>query len=134
MRLTRTRPESMAGPSDWFTGTVWIDMIAAGAPPSTLQAASVHFTPGARTAWHAHPRGQILHVLEGTGRVQSRGGPVEEIRAGDTVVADAGEWHWHGATPGTFMTHLALQEAGADGYAAQWGAHVTDQEYQPGSR
>ena len=94
----------------------------------------MHFTPGARTAWHEHPRGQILHVLEGSGRVQSRGGPVEEIRAGDTVVAEPGEWHWHGAGPGAFMTHLALQEAGDDGAHAHWGDHVSDEDYQSSSR
>jgi quercetin dioxygenase-like cupin family protein len=132
MRLIRTRPESTAGPADWFTGTVWMDQIAAAAAPSTLHALSVHFTPGSRTAWHEHPRGQILHVLEGAGRIQSRGGAVEEIRAGDTVVADAGEWHWHGAGPGTFMTHLALQEAGEDGAHAHWGDHVSDEEYRSG--
>ena len=134
MRVTRTRPESVAGPAAWFTGTVWIDQIAAAAAPSTLHALSVHFTPGARTAWHEHPRGQILHVLEGSGRVQSRGGPAEEIRAGDTVVAEPGEWHWHGAGPGTFMTHLALQEAGDDGAHAHWGDHVSDEDYQSSSR
>jgi quercetin dioxygenase-like cupin family protein len=130
MRVIRSRPESVQGPADWFTGTVWFDHIAAGVSPSRLAAISVHFTPGARTAWHAHPNGQVLHVLEGTGRLQLRGGPVEEIRAGDTVVAEAGEWHWHGAAPRNFMTHIAMQEHGDDGAHAEWGAHVTDAEYQ----
>lgn len=129
MNITRTRPDSMPGPGEWFTGTVWIDPIASGPSPSRLQVISVHFAPGARTAWHAHPNGQVLHVVEGAGRVQQRGGPVEAIRAGDTVVAGPGEWHWHGAGPGTFMTHLAMQEAAPEGYSAQWGDHVTDAEY-----
>jgi quercetin dioxygenase-like cupin family protein len=130
MEVIRTRPESMAGPPDWFSGTVWIDQIAT---TPALQAASVHFTPGARTAWHEHPRGQILHVIEGAGRIQSRGGPVEEIRAGDTVVAAPGEWHWHGAGPGTFMTHVAMQGSGEDGLYAHWGEKVTDTEYAASS-
>ena len=87
MRVTRTRPESVAGPAAWFTGTVWIDQIAAAAAPSTLHALSVHFTPGARTAWHEHPRGQILHVLEGSGRVQSRGGRHRRRRARGVALA-----------------------------------------------
>jgi quercetin dioxygenase-like cupin family protein len=120
-----------AGPADWFSGEVWLDEIAAGESPSRLRAASVHFTPGARTAWHSHPVGQVLHVTEGTGRVQSKGGAVTGIRAGDTVHAEPGEVHWHGAAPHSFMTHLALQEAGPDGTTADWLEHVTDAEYQP---
>jgi len=121
---------TQAGPAEWFTGEVWLDQIAAGESPSRLRAASVHFTPGARTAWHSHPVGQVLHVTEGAGRVQSKGGAVTEIRAGDTVHAEPGEVHWHGAAPHSFMTHLALQEAGPDGTTADWLEHVTDAEYQ----
>jgi quercetin dioxygenase-like cupin family protein len=91
---------------------------------------SVHFAPRARTAWHRHPFGQVLHVTEGAGLVQSRGGEPEAIRAGDTVQAGAGEWHWHGAGPGTFMTHLAVQEADENGQTSEWGEHVTDDEYR----
>jgi quercetin dioxygenase-like cupin family protein len=91
---------------------------------SGMQVSSVHFSPGARTAWHAHPGGQTLHVTEGVGRVQERGGPVEEIRAGETVIAEAGEWHWHGGAPHHFMTHIAVYEG-----EAEWGDHVTDDEY-----
>ena len=116
------------GPAERFTGTVWIDRIAAGTEPSRLRSNSVHFAPGARTAWHAHPVGQLLHVTEGIGRVPARGGPIEEVRAGDTVVTHAGEWHWHGAAPG-HTTHLGMHEAPADASDAVWGDHVTDEEY-----
>lgn len=129
MEIIRTRPDTMPGPAEWFTGTVFIDPVAVGPEPSRTHAIHVHFTPGARTAWHSHAKGQILHVLEGVGRVQLQGGPIEEIRAGDTVVAEAGELHWHGAGPTHFMTHLALQEPGPDGLTANWGDHVTDEEY-----
>ncbi|GCD39229.1 cupin [Streptomyces chrestomyceticus JCM 4735] len=126
MEITRTRPGSQAGPAEHFTGTVWLDELAAPPAPSRLRLFSVHFAPGARTAWHRHPHGQVLHVTEGVGLVQRRGGPVEEIRAGDTVWTAPGEWHWHGATPGTFMTHLALVEAAEDGTTADWGCLTDD--------
>jgi quercetin dioxygenase-like cupin family protein len=85
----------------------------------------VHFTPGARTAWHSHPHGQLLHVTEGAGLVQSRGGAREQIKAGDTVESAPGEWHWHGATPTTFMTHIAVSDG-----TTEWAEHVTDEEYR----
>lgn len=129
MDVIRVRPPTEQGPAERFTGSVWIDRIAAGRDPSRLRSNSVHFAPGARTAWHAHPNGQVLHVTEGIGRVQARGGPVEEVRAGDTVVTHAGEWHWHGAAPGHHMTHLGMHEASADGSDAVWGPHVTDEQY-----
>jgi quercetin dioxygenase-like cupin family protein len=132
MEITRTRPPTRPGPADWFTGEVFIDPIAAGEGPSRLRALSVHFTPGARTAWHTHPLGQFIHVIEGAGLVQRAGGPVEPIRAGDTVHFEPGEEHWHGAAPDTLMTHLALHEAGDDGTDAEWGPHVTDDEYLAG--
>ena len=96
---------------------------------SRLSASSVHFTPGARTAWHTHPNGQTIFVVEGLGRAQRRGGPVEEIRPGDRVFFEPGEEHWHGAAPDRFMTHLAMLEVGDDGAPAEWGEHVTDAEY-----
>jgi quercetin dioxygenase-like cupin family protein len=117
--------DSEQGPAENFTGTAWMDKIAIPSEASPVAVYSVHFTPGARTAWHAHPRGQVLHVTEGSGLVQARGGDVIQIRAGDTVWTEAGEWHWHGAGPRTFMTHLAVQQA-VDGATAQWGEHVTD--------
>ncbi len=134
MEISRKRRDTIPGPKDWFTGSVWMDEIAAPAPPARTRVLSVHFAPGARTAWHYHPFGQVLHVTEGAGLVQSRGGgDPEPIRAGDTVNAEAGEWHWHGAGPATFMTHLAIQEADGDGQTAMWGNHVTDEEYLGGS-
>jgi len=129
MEITRGGPETAAGPSDWFTGAVFIDAVAAPAGGSRLSASSVHFTPGARTAWHTHPNGQTIFVVEGLGRAQRRGGPVEEIRPGDRVFFEPGEEHWHGAAPDRFMTHLAMLEVGDDGAPAEWGEHVTDAEY-----
>lgn len=129
VEVIRTQPESQAAPAEWFSGTVWIDPIVAESSPSRLRAASVHFTPGARTAWHQHPNGQVLHVTEGIGRVQERGGRVVEIRAGDTVLIPAGAWHWHGAAPQNFMTHIAMHEVDDEGKAAVWAEHVTDAEY-----
>jgi quercetin dioxygenase-like cupin family protein len=129
MDIARNRPDTKLGPAEWFTGTVWLDEIAAPPAPSRLRVNSVHFTPGARTAWHRHPLGQVLHVTEGAGLVQDRGGPVQEIRAGDTVWTERHEWHWHGAGPRTFMTHLAIQEADEEGMGAEWAEHVGDAEY-----
>lgn len=133
MKLEAQQP-SVKGPEDLFTGDVWFDVIAAPQPePSRMRVNSVHFSPGARTAWHSHAVGQTVHVTEGRGLIQSRGGEILEMRPGDTVYTPPGEWHWHGAAPDTFMTHLAMWEAPADGGAeSQWGAHVTDEEY--GSR
>lgn len=116
------------GPQDWFTGEVWIDPIGSGHEPNKLSLGRVRFTPGARTAWHSHSIGQTLHVTDGEGRVQSRGGPIISIRPGDVVDISGGEWHWHGAAPDHFMTHLALSEGDIE-----WGEHVNDTEYNGGS-
>ena len=129
MEITRSSIETMLGPSDWFTGTVYVDALAVPAGPSTVQAASVHFTPGARTAWHSHPLGQTIFVTEGVGRCQRRGGPVEAIRPGDRVFFEPGEEHWHGAAPDRFMVHLAIQQVDGSGSLATWGEHVSDEEY-----
>jgi quercetin dioxygenase-like cupin family protein len=129
MQITRSSIETMNGPSDWFTGAVYIDTVTTPSGRSRLQASSVHFTPGARTAWHTHPNGQTIYVLEGIGLVQRRGGPVEVIRPGDRVFFEPGEDHWHGATAGRFMAHLAMVEVDDEGTSATWGDHVTDQEY-----
>jgi quercetin dioxygenase-like cupin family protein len=129
MQLTRNDAATSAGPADWFTGTVFMDTLATPAGPSHLSAASVRFTPGARTAWHTHPNGQTIFVVEGVGRVQRRGGPVEEIRPGDRVFFEPGEEHWHGAAPDRFMTHIAMLDVDDEGRSADWGAHVTDEEY-----
>jgi quercetin dioxygenase-like cupin family protein len=129
MQITRNGPDTVPGPSDWFTGSVYIDAVAAPSDASRLGASSVHFTPGARTAWHTHPHGQTIWVLEGVGLCQRRGGPIEVIHPGDRVFFEPGEEHWHGASPTRFMIHLALHEVDADGSPATWGEHVTDEEY-----
>ncbi|MCB0861895.1 MAG: cupin domain-containing protein [Solirubrobacterales bacterium] len=114
------------GPEDWFTGTVFIDTFALAVP---LGASSVHFTPGARTAWHTHPQGQTIWVTEGVGLCQREDGPVEVIRPGDRVFFEPGENHWHGAAPNRFMTHIAMQLADESGSPVTWGRHVTDEQY-----
>ena len=130
MQITRSsNAETAPGPGEWFTGTVYIDTVATPSSPSRLGAASVHFAPSARTAWHTHPFGQTIFVTEGVGLCQRRGGPVEVIRPGDRVLFEPGEDHWHGAAPGRFMTHIAMQEADDSGSQVSWGEHVTDGEY-----
>jgi quercetin dioxygenase-like cupin family protein len=129
MQLTRSSIATKAGPSDWFTGAVYIDAVASPSGSSRLSASSVHFTPGARTAWHTHANGQTIYVIEGVGLAQRRGGPIEEIHPGDRVFFEPGEDHWHGATPNRFMTHLAMLEVDDAGNPAVWGDHVTDAEY-----
>ena len=122
-----SRPTRRA-PAEYFTGTVWQDPIVTAEAPARLVAVRVAFEPGARTAWHTHPLGQTLYVVTGVGRVQTLGGPVREIRAGDTVWIPPGEKHWHGASPANAMTHIAMQEA-VDGNAVTWMEQVTDAEY-----
>jgi quercetin dioxygenase-like cupin family protein len=129
MQITRSSVETAAGPSNWFTGKVYVDTIATPSAPSRLSASSVHFAPGARTAWHTHPNGQTIYVTEGIGLAQRRGGPIEIIRPGDRVFFEPGEDHWHGATPNRFMAHLAMLDVDDDGNPATWGDHVTDEEY-----
>jgi quercetin dioxygenase-like cupin family protein len=129
MQITRHSTETAVGPGDWFTGTVYIDSIATARAPSRLQAASVHFAPGARTAWHTHPFGQTIYVTEGVGLCQRRGRPVEVIRPGDRVYFEPREDHWHGAASTRFMTHIAMQEVDDSGSPVTWGEHVTDDEY-----
>ncbi|ULR45766.1 cupin domain-containing protein [Rhizobium sp. K102] len=120
---------SVKGPADWFTGTVRINPLFPVTDPARAAGASVTFEPGTRTAWHTHPLGQTLIVTSGCGRVQREGGPVEEIRAGDVVWFAPRERHWHGASPTTAMTHIAIQEQ-LDGKVVDWMDHVTDSEYQ----
>jgi quercetin dioxygenase-like cupin family protein len=129
MQITRSSLDTATGSGDWFTGSVYLDTVAQPSPPSRTAAALVHFTPGARTAWHTHPLGQTLFVTEGVGLCQREGGPVEEIRPGDRVFFEPGENHWHGATPTRFMTHPPIQEADESGQVVVWGEHVTDAEY-----
>lgn len=134
MRIARSSINTNAGSQEWFTGAVFVDTVAAPSTGSRLSASSVHFTPGARTAWHTHPNGQTIWVTEGVGLCQRRAGPIEVIRPGDSVFFEPGEEHWHGATATRFMTHLAMLEVDDDGNSATWGAHVSDAEYgqQPG--
>ena len=116
-------------PASYFTGTVWQDPVVETPAPARLNATRVTFEPGARTAWHTHPVGQTLYVLAGTGRVQTEGGPVQEIHPGDVVWIPPGEKHWHGAGPNSLMTHLAMQESDDSGSFATWLEHVTDAQY-----
>ena len=129
MQVTESSIETARGPADWFTGDVYIDAVAAPVASSRVSASSVHFTPGARTAWHTHPNGQTIFVIEGVGRCQSRGGPIEVIRPGDRVFFEPGEEHWHGAAPDRFMAHIAMLDVDDQGNTAEWGDHVTDEEY-----
>ena len=115
-------------PGDWFTGTVWQDPIIEAPAPARIRGAFVRFEPRARTAWHTHPLGQTLHVVSGVGRIALWGGPVREIRPGDTVWIAPGEKHWHGAGPDTAMVHIALQEA-LDGTHVTWLEKVSDEQY-----
>ena len=129
MQITRNSLDTQVGPSDWFTGAVYIDTVATPSSASRLSASSVHFTPGARTAWHTHPNGQTIYVKEGVGLCQIRGGAIEVIRPGDRVFFEPGEEHWHGAAATRFMTHLAMLDVDEEGNAANWGVHVSDKEY-----
>jgi len=120
---------STKGSADYFTGTVRIDPLFQAPEPARVRGASVTFEPGARTAWHTHPLGQTLVVTFGHGRAQREGGPIEEIRPGDVVWFAPGEKHWHGASPTTAMTHIAIQEM-LDGSAVMWLEKVTDEQYR----
>ena len=119
---------SVKGPADWFTGTVRIDSPFKGSAAARVSGAIVTFEPGARTAWHTHPLGQTLIVTAGCGRVQRAGGPIEMIHPGDIVWFPPGEKHWHGASPATALTHIAIQEQ-LDGKAVDWLEKVSDDQY-----
>ena len=127
IHVSGSRPTRRA-PKEHFTGSVLQDPINMAPAPARLNASRVSFEPGARTAWHTHPLGQTLYVISGVGRVQTKGGPIREIRPGDTVWIPPGEVHWHGATPDNSMCHIAMQEA-LDGVFSTWMEHVTDEEY-----
>jgi quercetin dioxygenase-like cupin family protein len=129
MQITRNTLDTITGPEDWFTGTVLIDSLAAPSGASRVSVSNVHFTPGARTAWHTHPNGQTIWVTEGVGLCQRRGGPIELIRPGDRVFFEPGEEHWHGAAATRFMAHIAIVQVDDEGHPAKWGDHVTDEEY-----
>jgi quercetin dioxygenase-like cupin family protein len=120
----QAKEPTVKGPSGWFTGDVWMDSIVQPDGDSPLNITAVHFTPGARTAWHSHAGGQRLYVTEGRGRVQSRHESVVELRPGDVHFTPDGHEHWHGAAPDHLMTHLSITQG-----PATWGDHVTDAEY-----
>jgi len=124
---------TVKAPAETFTGDAWYDVIVRGESPSRVRVNVVRFAPGARNAWHAHAVGQTVHVTEGSGLIQTRGEPIREMVAGDTVRTPADEWHWHGAAPDHFMTHLAIWEGPEDGRPeTEWGALISDEEYRPG--
>jgi quercetin dioxygenase-like cupin family protein len=130
VEIVKKQP-STKGTADRFIGDVWVDRLAGGEPNSHIRVNIVRFAPGARNAWHARALGQTLHVTDGVGRVQARGGEIQEIREGDTIWTPPGEWHWHGAAPEHFMTHLAMWEAPSDDSAeSEWGDPVPDEEYR----
>src|ERR1700746_3251262 len=124
---------SAKGPANYCPGAVRLDMLVEAPDPALVAAASVTFEPGARTAWHTHPLGQTLIVTSGLGWAQREGGPIEQIRPGDVVWFTPNEKHWHGATPTTALTHIAIQEA-LGGKVVQWMEHVTDKEYRLGTQ
>ena len=129
MQIKRNSLDTTAAPEDRFTGSVYVDTVADPSNGSRLFAGNVHFTPGARTAWHTHPNGQTIWVTEGVGLCQREGGAIEVIRPGDRVFFEPGENHWHGAAPNRFMVHIAIQEADDSGSPVAWGEHVTDEQY-----
>lgn len=134
MQIKRSGSQaSTKGPADWFTGAVRIDPLFGVNAPARAAGNVVTFEPGARTAWHTHPLGQVLIVTAGCGLVQRDGQSIEEIRPGDVVWFEPGEKHWHGASPRTAMTHIAIQES-LEGKAVEWLEHVSDQQYQATSR
>jgi quercetin dioxygenase-like cupin family protein len=133
MRISRAPRTGVSASSEWITGDARIEELATPEGPSRTQVDSVRFARGARTRWHRHPVGQVLVVTEGTGLVQRRSGDVETIRTGDTVRIEAGEWHWHGATPHGAMTHLAIEELPEDGRTAEFAEAVTHSEYEAGN-
>lgn len=128
IRKSGSQP-SGPGPAEYFTHSVRIDPLCKAPEPARVVVAAVTFEPGARTAWHSHPLGQTLVVTAGFGRIQRWGGPIEEIRPGDVVWIPPAEKHWHGASPTTALTHIAIQE-NLDGKTAEWMEKVSDDQYQ----
>lgn len=129
MKITKNATrKSIKGPTDWFTGNVRLEMLFTEEDIFRTSGGQVTFEPGARTAWHTHPVGQMLVVLSGVGRVCTEGGEIQEIQPGDVVWFPAGEKHWHGASPDAAMSHIAIQES-EDGSAVEWLEQVSDEEY-----
>jgi quercetin dioxygenase-like cupin family protein len=133
MKITPSSGTSARGPADWFTGTVFIDPIRTPDEYTAIGCAHVRFTPGARTFWHTHPKGQTLYVTDGIGYVARRGGDPVEIRPGDVVWIEPGEEHWHGATPDRYMAHVAMYQADDTGSVVTWLEAVTDTDYPASS-
>jgi quercetin dioxygenase-like cupin family protein len=132
MKITRIGSQpSSKGPDDWFTGSVRIDPLFQPNEARRGASAAVTFEPGARTAWHTHPLGQTLIITSGSGWVQREGGAVEEVHPGDVVWFEPNEKHWHGATPTTGMSHIAIQE-NLNGKVVDWMEKVSDEEYNRG--
>jgi quercetin dioxygenase-like cupin family protein len=129
MQVTRNSLDTTKQPSERFSGDVYADVVTTTSAESHVKASHVHFSPGSRTAWHSHPKGQTIYVTEGIGLCQRRGAPIEVIRPGDRVFFEPDEDHWHGAAPNRFMTHLAIVNVTAEGKSATWGAHVSAEEY-----
>jgi quercetin dioxygenase-like cupin family protein len=128
--IEQPRIPTRKGADDMFIGDVFIDTVVQSVEPSLVRVNAVHFTPGARTAWHSHALGQYLHVVEGVGLVQERGDEATVLRSGDTVFTPPGVWHWHGASADQLMTHLAIWQAPESGDESEWGEHVSDDEYR----
>jgi quercetin dioxygenase-like cupin family protein len=130
MKITRANATvTKRGPADYFTGSGWLDEVTSAPYVSDVRVVMVTFEPGARTAWHTHPHGQLLQIVSGVGRVQKAGAGIVEMLPGDVVWFEPGERHWHGAAPHRAMVHLAVQRADAAGSTATWQEHVTDREY-----
>jgi quercetin dioxygenase-like cupin family protein len=129
MKVTKNNRSTGNGPKDWFSGTVFIDPIRDPDNQTAVGCAHVRFAPGARTAWHTHPKGQTIYLTDGTGLAQCEGGEIEVIRPGDVAYFEPGENHWHGAAKDKFMAHIAIQEADDSGKVVEWGDRVTDKEY-----
>jgi quercetin dioxygenase-like cupin family protein len=132
VKYTKSDGRTGVAPTDWFTGTVYIDGIRNLEEQSSVGCSHVRFTPGARTAWHHHPKGQTLYVTGGIGLVATRDRGAQQIRRGDVVYIEPGEEHWHGATPNRLVAHVAIMEADANGQVVTWLEHVTDEEYGTG--
>lgn len=129
MKFTESTQNTNKGPAKWFTGDAFIDPIRNPDEQSAVGAAHVRFTPGARTVWHTHPKGQTLYVTDGIGLVGNESG-LREIRPGDVIYIEPGERHWHGATPGRFMAHVAIQEADETGNVVTWQEPVSEEDYR----
>jgi len=129
MHVNSSDPVSHRGGPEHFVGDVWRDELARPDEHSRISINRMHFAPGARSDWHQHPLGQVIHVTEGVGLIQERGGEVRIMRAGETVVSPPGEWHWHGASATSMMTMLGIQETHADEPLVCWGEPVSDEEY-----